>query len=549
MSRARDVAADFAQLQREYRNMEQNRKAYTEESQNIVRRQQSSIEKLRKENEQLKSELAMETRHASVKVSTAHANKLAELTEQGNAYTAKIAVQERNLAEIQKQMTLMREKIMQQRKRMGGVNAARENQFMVQKQIRILENRLDKALVKFNEALAHNKQLREQIDNLRRERVVFDNIYRKLEKELHNKKKKMANIIEVSNQAYEARDQAQMEIAAIQQADAKETQEYDEQMQALGRKIEEDKKRKDLLLREQAANRGDLGADEEQNLKRRVTKGVWNIAKDKANVAASIDKVQSYEEAFNKIKAATGISDIQELVNTFIANEDQNFSLFNYVNEQNNEIEKLEEQISALREEEHKYTQESGNDANQHKQLLNELAQKLQTTEASAERYEGKFQESLKIVNSLKVGIQSLFTKLECNTSSMAEMLSDAMVTEANMMQYLGMIEQRTNEVLQMYATSKRDRETGAKITMVSAPQALVNVLGQGPMTPMGQEHIQINPPNLNDYSSEEDSEDDDSEARPLTHEELKLKTMRVIHRRAAGGGGKGRGRGGQGRR
>ena len=59
-----------------------------------------------------------------------------------------------------------------------------------------------------------------------------------------------------------------------------------------------------------------------------------SIAKDKANVAASIDKVQSYEEAFNKIKAATGISDIQELVNTFIANEDQNFSLFNYVNEQ-----------------------------------------------------------------------------------------------------------------------------------------------------------------------------------------------------------------------
>jgi DNA repair exonuclease SbcCD ATPase subunit len=335
MSRARDVAADFAQLQREYRNMEQNRKAYTEESQNIVRRQQQSIDKLRKENEQLKSELAMETRHASVKVSTAHASRLSTLTEQGNLYTSKIAVQERNLAEIEKQMALMREKVMSQRKRMGGVNAARENQMMVQKQIRILENRLDKALVKFNEALAHNKNLRETIDNLRRERVVFDNIYRKLEKELHEKKKKMANIIELSNQAYEARDQAQMEIAAIQQADAKETQEYDEQMQALGRKIEEDKKRKDMLLRENASGpNGGMSADEESHLKKKMTKGVWSIAKDKANVAASIDKVQSYEEAFNKIKAATGISDIQELVNTFIANEDQNFSLFNYVNEQ-----------------------------------------------------------------------------------------------------------------------------------------------------------------------------------------------------------------------
>mgnify|MGYP001460891698 CR=1 FL=1 len=78
------------------------------------------------------------------------------------------------------------------------------------------ENRLDKALVKFNEALAHNKQLREEIDNLRRERVVFDNIYRKLERELHDKKKQMSNIIELSNLAYEQRDAAQMEVAAIE---------------------------------------------------------------------------------------------------------------------------------------------------------------------------------------------------------------------------------------------------------------------------------------------------------------------------------------------
>jgi len=60
--------------------------------------------------------------------------------------------------------------------------------------------------VKFNEALAHNKQLRETIDNLRRERLVFDGIYKKLERELFEKKNKMADIIEVSNSAYEVRD-------------------------------------------------------------------------------------------------------------------------------------------------------------------------------------------------------------------------------------------------------------------------------------------------------------------------------------------------------
>lgn len=45
------------------------------------------------------------------------------------------------------------------------------------------------SMVKFNESLAQNKTLRERIDALRRERVVFDSIYKKLEKDLQDKKK------------------------------------------------------------------------------------------------------------------------------------------------------------------------------------------------------------------------------------------------------------------------------------------------------------------------------------------------------------------------
>ena len=40
------------------------------------------------------------------------------------------------------------------------MNAVKESDRAVSKQIRVLENRLDKALVKFNEALAFNKQVR-----------------------------------------------------------------------------------------------------------------------------------------------------------------------------------------------------------------------------------------------------------------------------------------------------------------------------------------------------------------------------------------------------
>ena len=46
-------------------------------------------------------------------------------------------------------------------------------------------------------------QLRESIDSLRRERQSFDNIYKKLDKDLTEKKKEMQRIIDLSNAAYE----------------------------------------------------------------------------------------------------------------------------------------------------------------------------------------------------------------------------------------------------------------------------------------------------------------------------------------------------------
>mmetsp|Transcript_1597 Transcript_1597/g.1102 ORF Transcript_1597/g.1102 Transcript_1597/m.1102 type:complete len:82 (+) Transcript_1597:199-444(+) len=78
---------------------------------------------------------------------------------------------------------------------MGGASGAKETNEQVAKKIKSLENRLDKALQKYNEAVAHNKQLREQIDTLRRERVVYDNIYKKLETELADKKREMKDIV------------------------------------------------------------------------------------------------------------------------------------------------------------------------------------------------------------------------------------------------------------------------------------------------------------------------------------------------------------------
>jgi hypothetical protein len=60
--------------------------------------------------------------------------------------------------------------------RCAGVNAAKDDTQAVAKQIKLLENKLEAALIKLNEAVGRNKVLRENIDHLRRERVTFDQV-------------------------------------------------------------------------------------------------------------------------------------------------------------------------------------------------------------------------------------------------------------------------------------------------------------------------------------------------------------------------------------
>jgi len=509
---------------------------FSDDSQAVLSNQRTMIDKLKSDNEQLKDELQLEKRHAKVYDSVSAQAQIAKLQDTGDMYTRKIELEKRRIEELDKQMEIMHKKIWEQRQKMGGVNASRETNQAIAKQIQILENRLDKALKRYNEALANNKRLRENIDNLRRERLVFDQIYRKLEKELAEKKKEMARIIEISNKAYEARDAAQSEMAALKSQADKEQDDFEREWKELGKMIEQDRKMKDFMKKEreklsQQEHRGDMTVEQEQSLKKKVLRGNWGIAKDKASIHASMEKVQSYEEAFAKIQAATGISDIDELVTTFINAEDQNFALFNYVNELNGECEKLEEQISEIRSEIEKYKGQGLNTDNQRKKILKDLEERLARTEAKAEQYEKKYEAAMKTVNALKVGIASIFKKIGCDTPANLEMLGNEGVTEGNMMQYLGIIEQRTNEILQLYAaTQAREGVTDASGNPVPA---VSSILGQGPQVPAGRNNIQIQPPSATDeaYDSEEDSDDED-EDRPFSRDELKAKTMRGLHKR-----------------
>ena len=64
-----------------------------------------------------------------------------------------------------------------------------------------------------------------------------------------------------------------------------------------------------------------------------------------------VRNVKIIEDAFDQIKEATGISSTEEIVTTFIKAEEQNYSLYNYVNMLNSEIDMIEEQNNNIESE------------------------------------------------------------------------------------------------------------------------------------------------------------------------------------------------------
>lgn len=510
---------ELAKLQRQYRIIEGDRRAYSEETQNQIRKQTEAIQSLEKENEELMKDNTLAGSLQNQSQDRTNTDKLNSLLSKEDDIKLQLDEVNDDIKRLDDQIRVMEKKTKQQRKNMGGVHSSHLQNKRTQKYIRVLENRLDKAKIDFNSCLSENGKLRETFDHMRVEKKTFDTIRLKLEKELAENKQKIMDGIETSTAAYEARDEAQGKMMALKEKADKDLAQYNTELKELMRIIEHDRKLKDFM-RIKSEERAEMMEGELSSQRKKKDE------KEKGDKAE--ETIESYESAFHTIKEATGIEDIDQLVNKFIEVEDKNFALFNYVNELNNEIEQLQEQINENQAEIEKFKSEEVEMASQRKALLKGLEDNLSSSTEQADQYDTQFKQSKKIIEQLKSGVDSLFNKINCDRSAITDMLGGTSgVTDANMMQFLGLIEQRTNELLQVHGFVSSKETDGD-----SEPAVAVGLLGQGPQP--GMTSVAIVPPTTgDDYDSDASSASEDDQ-RPLTQQELKYKILKGITKREA---------------
>ena len=228
----------------------------------------------------------------------------------------------------------------------------------------------------------------------------------RLQKKIAANKKVVADITEMAILAFDQRDEAQSKITALQDRNEKDAQQYAAELKELQRTLDHDEKLKDFLFHK--SNDRAFAADFAEEERERDRKEAE--AKD-------LEHTKMFKDAFDRIKRVVASdSSLDKIVADFIKVEDQNFALFNYVTEMNNQVEGLQESIAKLRCDIKEAKGRGDERERQQRDQLNGMERRVamstreaDTTEAKLELMEGVIQK-LKVDDHLK--LKALLMKL-----------------------------------------------------------------------------------------------------------------------------------------
>ncbi|NWX00865.1 CCD63 protein, partial [Caloenas nicobarica] len=432
--------AEVRRLQKQYWIAAEKRKAYGAHVRQQMQAQQKETESLNQEQKEVSLVLSQITSMRKAMLRGRDCMELHCLLQTKNQYDSLIRDRKALLADLDDQILELEKKIVKQNQIAVKVKQANCSK-RLQKQIEKLELRLNNVTVQFDTVLTRNNELREEIRSLRIQKAILDNFYLKLHRKLGQQRRRMSTAVEQSTQAHEQRMEALARISAMDERNNKETVQYNVEMQERERVLSRETKLKSFMLTK-CVDRSEL----EEEAKK--IKDLKEAERAKRNQWESIE---SREVAYERLLELAEDRDVDQLVNGFIEKEQKNFACFSYASELNNEMENMQQKIKDLQDEITGLmsNQECAESSNLH--TLKELEEKLTKATEEANEYEERCKESSKVLGLLTSNMEALFKGINCDTTKITKQLGEnGQITDLNLMQFFGVLEEKTNNLLLM---------------------------------------------------------------------------------------------------
>uniref|UniRef100_A0A8D0BR02 Coiled-coil domain containing 63 n=1 Tax=Salvator merianae TaxID=96440 RepID=A0A8D0BR02_SALMN len=503
---------ELRKLQQQFRIMVESRKSVGLRTQQYLFQQEKQIQALKQEYDEINLLLSLTKSPHNIFVDDRNCMELKYLLQTKDEYDALIRATKGLIAELDNKILELEKKIRTQKVLVIKLRQELDGKWL-QKQIQLLDNRLNHITVYFDTVLTTNGNLREEIDNLQCLKSIFDGIYARLHKKLEQQKKTMNTSIEQSTQAYEQRVEALARISAMKERRCKDIAQFNIEFRELERIYNHETKLKAFMLIKLV----DRSEFEEEAKKEEAAK-----ARKRAKTKG--ESFESYEVAYMRLLKLTENGNIDQLVEDFIEKEEKNFAYFSYVTELNNDMERLQKKIEDFQNEISKLKSEQKKEEDIIHGNLKDLEEKLQQTTEDANKYEYKLKESSKILDQLKSAVDFLFKQTGCDATKIRERLGETgEITDQNLMEYFSIVEKKSNDLL-LIESFLRYKELEGELDSVP----MLNPFLGGTSVLKKLDTVKITPPAI---SADPFADVSESAEGPLNHDSLRAMVLENLEK------------------
>ncbi|XP_055640309.1 coiled-coil domain-containing protein 63 [Toxorhynchites rutilus septentrionalis] len=428
--------AETNRLLKLIRTLRIERETFLDSKNKALRKFRANIRLLEREKQQLQLQLDCEENGVHSKRETELESVLESTYEKQEKANHHLKAKKDALWELEGHIKKIHREIAEIRR--NEVTDIRYNETIAkaQRSVRKLENRLDVVNKKAGVAMAENAQLRQTIDHMLTERATFNIMWEKLVGKLNEGKRYMMDLIDQATSAYDTREELCTKLQILKDKGQSEKIGHIQEMRELQRKLDHDAKLQEFLgIKGQRRSNAEL---EEREAQKRL-KMLENLEK----------QYTEYEQIMTRIMAFSGEDDIDRLVAKFIKKEEENFALFNYVNELSHEVETLTESVQILQD---KITEQIAiNESKEHSQddNIDALRQEEQNCKQNADAaFEIKQVWDVKLDELLRTA-ERIYKLLHCDEAPILNLLNnESNVTLNNAKLFLGIIERRVANMI-----------------------------------------------------------------------------------------------------
>ncbi|KAK5866439.1 hypothetical protein PBY51_020630 [Eleginops maclovinus] len=414
------------EMQRKIQLLEGDRTAYYESSQSTIKKNRETIRHLRQDNKRLCRKMAEVNAGDETIIKGAFQNRglekdgyrnmsgkaaLTTLDQRVLSKTKRLNALKHNTQMYQRRLDELKKEY-QRRKPEGSSGAvsadarARKKEEDAMK-LRALENSLEKTQFKCKEAENIMINYQKLKSHLQDESLTFQGQLDSLEAEILKHREELHDMQIMNNNAQLSKEAAKADLQQLEECLYKERKDRERIIASYRKKVEERKAQAEKIDRR--AQRTAMQPDE---LSSEAQRSSPRIGGEEEKV------ISTFEEAFRRIKEATGVTDIQEIVERFISQKETHQHLEKLKGENETVLQELKEQKELLdqRFQDMKYSGEA--QLSSDRQMLEDCELQLQAQQQRCDADKERLEWLVKALSTVRAGVEHLADKLQHITLS-----------------------------------------------------------------------------------------------------------------------------------